>query len=209
MCRSKSCCVCYCCSDRRARSLAEGASAPPFPPPSNLVGIHHHVCSCPGSEQSYMRWQLTLTLHITCRRMVNIFLPISYPTKVGLYWYQYIANILLRIDCTIAPPPKPAVFFNKRFRARKGTFEKQKKIHLPFSCVQRSNKGLSIGDVGVSSDTAVFQELRPGAGFETGDEGGYRGRTTLNHRFFSSWLTLIHVSLVTSRGSLFVDRLVR
>ena len=29
-------------------------------------------------------------------------------------------------------------------------------------------KGLSIDDVGVSRDTA-FQEIRPGAGFETGD----------------------------------------
>ena len=29
-------------------------------------------------------------------------------------------------------------------------------------------KGLSIDDVGVSRDT-VFQEIRPGAGFETGD----------------------------------------
>ena len=29
-------------------------------------------------------------------------------------------------------------------------------------------KGLSIDDIGVSRDT-VFQEIRPGAGFETGD----------------------------------------
>ena len=37
-------------------------------------------------------------------------------------------------------------------------------IHI-FSCV---HKGLSIDDVGVSRDT-VFQEIRQGVGFETGD----------------------------------------
>ena len=35
-----------------------------------------------------------------------------------------------------------------------------------FACA----KGLTVDDVGVSRDT-VFQEIRPGAGFETGDFG--------------------------------------
>ena len=46
-------------------------------------------------------------------------------------------------------------------------------------------KGLSIDDVRVSRDIAVFQEKRPEAGFETGDfakeklfGGGYRRTTT-------------------------------
>ena len=33
----------------------------------------------------------------------------------------------------------------------------------------RAKEGLSIDDVGVSRDTAVSQEIRPGAGFKTGD----------------------------------------
>ena len=44
-------------------------------------------------------------------------------------------------------------------------------------------KSLSIDDVGVARDT-VFQEVRPGAGFETGDFvkemlGGYRSTVRL------------------------------
>ena len=38
-------------------------------------------------------------------------------------------------------------------------------MHIIFLCAK---KGLSNDDVGVSSDT-VFQGIRPGAGFETGD----------------------------------------
>ena len=51
-------------------------------------------------------------------------------------------------------------------------------------------KGLTIDDVGVSRRDTVFQEIRPGAGFETGDfvnknwrGGGYRGTTI---RFYRS-----------------------
>ena len=46
--------------------------------------------------------------------------------------------------------------------ARKDTLEKSVSIYFPVC------KGLSIDDVGVSRDTA-FQEIRPGAGCETGD----------------------------------------
>ena len=71
--------------------------------------------------------------------------------------------------------------FTERFMAarhQKG-YCRQKKLPIYFlGC-----KGRSIDDVGVSRDTA-FQEIRPGAGFETGDfvkkkffGGGYR-RTT-------------------------------
>ena len=44
----------------------------------------------------------------------------------------------------------------------KDTIEKKASIYL-LVC-----KGLAIDDVGVSGDT-VFQDIRPGAGFETGD----------------------------------------
>ena len=65
------------------------------------------------------------------------------------------------------PPPKPAIFFNERFimrliDTRKGTNET--KVSICFLVC----KDLSIDVVGVSRDT-VFQEVRPGAGFETGD----------------------------------------
>ena len=72
-------------------------------------------------------------------------------------------NILT--DSTIAPTP------NQRFSltnvswlldTRKGTIERKVSI-LFLAC-----KGLSIDDVGVSRNT-VFQEIRPRAGFETGD----------------------------------------
>ena len=73
------------------------------------------------------------------------------------------------------------IFFNERFMAarrhKQGSMQlKIKHPYILFVC-----KGLSIDDIGVSRDT-VFQEMRPGAGFETGDFvkknwGGYR-RTT-------------------------------
>ena len=85
-------------------------------------------------------------------------------------------------DSTIAPPPKPAIFFNERVtdaRHKEGYYRKKKYPHV-FLCA----KGLSIDDVGVSRDTA-FQEMRPGAGSEIGDFGeetlgeGYYRRTAL------------------------------
>ena len=65
-------------------------------------------------------------------------------------------------DSTIAPP-KPAIFFNERLLdTRKYTGERKVSTWY-FVC-----KGLSIDDVGASMDD-VSQEIRPEAGFETGD----------------------------------------
>ena len=56
-------------------------------------------------------------------------------------------------------------------------------------------KGLSIDDVGVSRESA-FQEMRPGAGFETGDfvkeqlGGGYRSKTTASFFLYKNRDTL-------------------
>ena len=50
---------------------------------------------------------------------------------------------------------------------RKGTIEK-KSVHTIFLVC----KGLTIDDVGGVSRDTVFQEIRPGAGFETGDFAG-------------------------------------
>ena len=66
---------------------------------------------------------------------------------------------------TIAPPPKPAIFFNGRFVAARydeGCYEKNILKHF-LVC-----KGLSNDDVGVARGI-VFQEIRPGAGCKTGD----------------------------------------
>ena len=76
-------------------------------------------------------------------------------------------------DSTIAPPPrkKKAIFFNRTFQGystQQGRDallgQKNVSIHFPVLFC----KGISIDDVGVSRDT-VFQEVRPGARFETGD----------------------------------------
>ena len=56
-------------------------------------------------------------------------------------------------DSTIAPPPKPAIFFNEKVSwlldTRKGTIIIAKKVSTYFLVC----KGLTIGDIGVSRDT--------------------------------------------------------
>ena len=67
-------------------------------------------------------------------------------------------------DSTIAPP-KPAIIIDERFkvcRNRNGFHEK------PFLTHFHVCKGLSKDDVGAARGT-VFQEIRPEAGFKTGD----------------------------------------
>ena len=66
---------------------------------------------------------------------------------------------------TIPPPHTPAIFFNERSRlleTRKIQYRQQSIIYF-LVC-----EGLSIDDVGLSTDTA-FQEVLRGAGFETSD----------------------------------------
>ena len=68
-------------------------------------------------------------------------------------------------DSTIDPPKKPASLFNELFmaaRREEGCYEKS--ILKNFDVRKR----LSNDDVGAARG-AVFQELRPGAGFKTGD----------------------------------------
>ena len=70
-------------------------------------------------------------------------------------------------------------------------------------------KGVSIDDVGVSRDI-VYQEIRPGAGFETGDfvqeklEGGGYRRTTPTHfqvvRLYASYtFRAVGITVMASR----------
>ena len=73
-------------------------------------------------------------------------------------------------------------------RHKEGYNRKTKPVSIYFLVC----KGLTIDDdVGVSRDTAVSQEIRPGDGFESGDvvkrtvEGAYR-RTTLLRNFLES-----------------------
>ena len=82
-----------------------------------------------------------------------------------------------KTDSTLASPPlKPRFSFTNvlwLLDTRKDTLENKVSIYL-LVC-----KGLSIGDVGVSRVTET-QEIRPGAGFETGDfvkEKGVGGNT--------------------------------
>ena len=51
-------------------------------------------------------------------------------------------------------------------RHKEGYYPERKSIHK-ISCAR--HKGLTIDDFGVSRDTTVSREIRPGAGFETGD----------------------------------------
>ena len=72
-----------------------------------------------------------------------------------------------RTDSTIAPPQKPAIFFNEPFLSllldtRKVLHEKDILTYFRFC------EGLSTDDVGVEKDT-VFQKIRLWAGFKTGD----------------------------------------
>ena len=82
-----------------------------------------------------------------------------------------------------SPPKKPAIFFNERFMAARHKERMQLKTNYPyvFLCA-KAYRSMTSGRV--SRDT-VFQEIRPGAGFETGDFvkkswGCYR-RTNLLH----------------------------
>ena len=72
-------------------------------------------------------------------------------------------------DSTIAPLPKPAVFFNERFINHHGcSTQGRAQLKTKYPCISLCAKGLSIDDVGVSRDT-VCQEIRPGTGFKTAD----------------------------------------
>ena len=64
-------------------------------------------------------------------------------------------------------PPKPAISFTRTFHGSsiRGNRCYEKKVKSPCFLVC---KGRSNDDVGVASGT-VIQEIRPGAGFETGD----------------------------------------
>ena len=81
-------------------------------------------------------------------------------------------------DSTIAPPQSQRSSLTNvswLLGTRKATIEKKGSVYF-LVC-----KGLSIDDIGVSTDTVV-RDIRPGAGFEAGDfviekSGGYR-RTT-------------------------------
>ena len=66
-----------------------------------------------------------------------------------------------------SPPKKPAISFNDRFMAARheeGCYEKNK-VYI-FSCLQRkAYRTMTSGWKGAP----YFQEIRPGAGFKTGD----------------------------------------
>ena len=93
-----------------------------------------------------------------------------------------VPALLCLTDSTIAPPQNQRYSLTNVSRLldkKKYTIEKEAPMWY-FVC-----KGLSIDDVRVSRDIAVFQEKRPEAGFETGDfakeklgGGGYRRTTT-------------------------------
>ena len=74
-------------------------------------------------------------------------------------------------DSTIASPPKPAIFSNEGIihgcSAQGRILLSKKKVSI-IICFLVVGKGLPIDDVGVSR-TIAFQEIRPGAGFKTGD----------------------------------------
>ena len=71
---------------------------------------------------------------------------------------------MLVTDSTIPPPKvKPAIFFNEWLLDTR-TDSLGNRVSICFVV----RKDLSIDDVGVSRDN-VFHEIRPGAGFETGD----------------------------------------
>ena len=64
-------------------------------------------------------------------------------------------------------PKKPAIFFNERFvaaRHEEGRYEQKKKSFTYSLACKRSSKN----EVGVARGI-VFQKIRPGAGFDTGD----------------------------------------
>ena len=75
---------------------------------------------------------------------------------------DFVEEKLMGTDSTIAPPPEPAVFFNERFMAARHKDTIENTVSMYFLVC----KGLSIDDAGVSRNT-VFQEIRPGTGFET------------------------------------------
>ena len=84
--------------------------------------------------------------------------------KTSQRWHQVAARPDLT-DSTIAPPKANDFSFTNvlwLLDTRKDTIEN--KVSICFLVC----KGLSIDDVGVSRDT-ILKEIRPGAGFETGD----------------------------------------
>ena len=89
----------------------------------------------------------------------------------------YYAGLILRY-----PPKKPAILFNERFMAaRHQKWCDEIYVVYILVCFLVCN-GISKDDVGVARG-AVFQKIRPGVGFKTGDFvkeklGGYR-KTTL------------------------------
>ena len=81
-----------------------------------------------------------------------------------------LLQCLYKTDSTMAPP-KTSDFLSRTFHSglldttrKDDIIERKLSTHMHFLVC----KGLSIDDVGVSRDT-VFQEIRPGAGFEAGD----------------------------------------
>ena len=67
------------------------------------------------------------------------------------------------------PPAKPEIFFIERFAAARHDEGCYGKITFSYFLVY---KGLSNDDVGVARGVArgaEYQEVRPGAGFQTGD----------------------------------------
>ena len=76
----------------------------------------------------------------------------------GTYRHYMIEGPLA--DSTIAPPPKPAFFFNERFMAAR---HEEGCYGMHFSMHFLVCRGLSNDDVGVARGT-VSQETRPGAG---------------------------------------------
>ena len=96
----------------------------------------------------------------------GILQPQSHPT--GGKKFTFSAHRVT--DSTIPPPPWkkkqrfPLTNVSGLLAKRKDNIDKRKRPYV--SCV---HKGLSNDDVGVSRDT-VFQEMRPGAGFETGGD---------------------------------------
>ena len=106
------------------------------------------------------------------------------------YFFVWCTNsiVVLKTDPTVAPS-KNSDFLQRTFRCCSTQKRiKQLKTKYPYFLVC---KGLSIDDLGVSRDTTVFREIRPGAGFETGDFvkeklGAGGGRTGLPQRLRAS-----------------------
>ena len=104
------------------------------------------------------------------------------PRQGGRWLKQYgirHENNVEKTGSTIRPPPKTAILFNERFMAAR---QEERRYDTQLFVYFLVCKGLSNDGVGVARGT-VFEEIRPGASFKTGDfvneklGGGYR-RTT-------------------------------